>query len=163
MKTSSTALVVIATVGLAAPALAGKPRPSSSHRRKPVVERVEKGKKPAIDFGESYGLAGRKAALPVEAAPVVELVGLTQVQVGEVVKARLADLDYCWSRMLTGERVPGTAVLRLSIDMTGAVTATDVGGDVPDDARRCIAAAARRWTFPAAAIASDVEYPVTLK
>jgi hypothetical protein len=159
------ALLVLATAGLTAPALAGKPRASSSRKKAATVEKVEKPRKaPVIDYGESYGLTrNRKTALPVEAAPVVELAGLSQAQVGVVVKDRLADLDYCWSRMLTGERVPGTAVLKLSIEMTGEVAGIDVGGDVPDGACSCIETAARRWTFPAAAIASEVEYPVTLK
>jgi hypothetical protein len=164
-KLSSIALVVLATAGLTAPALAGKPRASSSRKKPVTVEKAERARKPApvIDYGESYGLKPRSTALPAEAAPVVELAGLSQAQVGQVVKDRLADLDYCWSRMLTGERVPGTAVLKLSIEMTGEVAAIDVGGDVPDGACACIETADRRWTFPTAAIASDVEYPVTLK
>ena len=167
MNKLSIALVVLATAGLAAPALAGKPRASSSRKKAATVEKAERVKKPVpapvIDYGESYGLKPRSSALPVEAAPVVELAGLSQAQVGQVVKDRLADLDYCWSRMLTGERVPGTAVLKLSIEMTGEVAAIDVGGDVPDGACSCIETAAKRWTFPATSIASDVEYPVSLK
>jgi hypothetical protein len=162
MKTSSKLLLVLAIVGLSAPAFAGKPR--TSHRKKSAVEKVAR-KAAVIDYGGSYGLSrkGRTSALPAETAPVVELAGLSATQVGQVVKERLGDLDYCWSRMLTGERVPGTAVLKLSIEMTGEVATIDVGGDVPDGACSCIESAARRWTFPAAAIASEIEYPVTLK
>jgi hypothetical protein len=165
MRTSAIALVVLAGLGaVAVPAVAG-PR-----KKKPGVSTFTTAVAPMkkstqADAGESFVLArpGRAAATPAgDAAPIVELRGLSTAQVGAVVKAGRADLEACWLRVPAAQRGATTAVLRFAIDATGAVTSADVAG-VPAAARGCIAAAAAGWTFPAADIATDADYAIALR
>jgi hypothetical protein len=78
------------------------------------------------------------------------------------VKDRRDDLEYCWLRVPAARRDATTAVLKLAVDPTGAVTTAGVSG-VPPEARGCIASAAAAWTFPDADVASDVEYAIDLR
>jgi hypothetical protein len=134
----------------AAPAYAGNVQP-----KKPQV------KKP--NCGESFDLAPRHAALPTEAEHVAKKT-LTDGQVATVVKAKLADVQYCWNRLPAAQRkVDTTAILKLAIDATGEVETVDVGGLVSLDAQRCIAVAAAKWQFPVADELGEFEYAVALR
>lgn len=118
-------------------------------------------KKP--NCGESFDLAPRHAALPTEAEHVVKKT-LTDGQVAIVVKAKLADVQYCWNRLPPAQRkVDTTAILKLAIDATGEVETVDVGGLVSLDAQRCIAVAASKWQFPVADEVGEFEYAVALR
>jgi len=163
-------LVVLATLGaVAVPAAAGPGKRRAPARKKPAAAAVEVDRAPlkkarAADCGDGFDLSrSRRSAPPSgDAIPVVELRALTDAQVGSVVKDRRADVEYCWLRVPADHRAATTAVLRFAIDSTGEVTAADVTG-VPAAARTCIATAAAAWTFPAADVASDVEYAIELR
>ena len=88
---------------------------------------------------------------------------LSQAQVGEVVKQRRDDVEFCWASLAITERMPCTAVLKLAIDPQGNVTSAKVGGDAPSAVSRCLGDAAARWTFPTAEVKSDVQYPIVLR
>jgi hypothetical protein len=131
-------LLVLATLGLATPSFAA-PAPTS--------------KQP--NAGEKY-VVGHEA----------QKTALTQAQVEEVMKTKLADVDACWRRVPADQRKKdASAVLKIEIDDGGEVQTVDVAG-VPGDAARCIAKAAVAWTFPETdfhADAASFAYPVTLR
>jgi len=129
---------------------------------KKLVERYDLGK---LASGESYDVLkpGRRAALPGEAELVIVPRGLTQIQVGDVVKEKRAELDYCWQRLGVLDRVPSTAVLKLKIDASGNVTSFAVGGDAPAVVNACLKEAVPHWTFPEAETKSEVAYPVAFR
>jgi hypothetical protein len=148
MKTS-TAIVVGAVALLVAPAFADKSPASIA-------------KKP--NCGESFDLAPRRAVTPIgdETAPAKPKT-LTDNQVAQVVKGKLADIQYCWSRLPAAQRIADTtAILRMEVE-AGAVADVEVTGKLPADAASCIAAAAERWVFPVVEVGSVVEYPVALR
>lgn len=159
------ALAVLASLGaVAVPAVAG-PRKKKAAVATFTTAVAPMKKSTQADAGDSFALGrpSRAAATPVgDAAPIVELRGLSTAQVGAVVKAKRTDLEACWLRVPAAQRGATTAVLRFAIDATGEVTSADVAG-VPDTARGCIAAAAASWTFPAADIATDADYAIALR
>jgi hypothetical protein len=162
MKTSAATrtLLVLATLGLAAsPAIAGKRRPA---KKKAAALAV--AKRP-IDYGESFDLSrlDRRASLPRADVERAAAQSLRVSQVGQVIKDRFDDVEYCWLRLPAATRTPTNAVLALAIEPAGTVTAVQITGGVPAEAEQCLTEAAGRWTFPAADAASDVEYPIELK
>jgi hypothetical protein len=156
---------VIAALGvLSVPAMADKPT-----KKKSVAAKTKKAAPPppVIRYGESFDLSRptRKAQKPVD-EDIMEIAyrSVTAAQVGQVVKERAADLEYCWLRLPAAQRgAETTAVLRFSIQATGSVAAVDVVGDVPGACTKCIVATASKWTFPEADTLSQVDYPITLK
>jgi hypothetical protein len=161
------------TAATAAPAVAGTGKRKPATRKKAITADkpapVDTFALPAshphrADTGAAFDLSrpSRQASIPAgDGAPVVELRGLSAGQVGDTVRARLADVDYCWLRVPRGKRAATTAVLRFSIDAAGTVTTAGVDG-VPADARACIAAAAATWTFPAADVGTEADYAIDL-
>lgn len=152
MKTSA---IVLATLGaLTAPALAGG---------KHLNLNLKPTAKP--NLGEAYDLPrlDRRAKLPVETEKAAAPKSLTQYQVGEVVKQRRDDVEFCWASLAIMDRVPCTAVLKLAIDPQGNVTSAKVSGDAPATVSRCLGDAATHWTFPATELKSDVAYPIALR
>ena len=129
---------------------------------KKLVESYDLGK---TALGESYDVLkpGRRTALPGEAEMVIVPRSLTQIQVGEVVKEKRAELDYCWQRLGVLDRVPSTAVLKLKIDVSGNVTSLAIGGDAPAVVNACLKECVPHWTFPEAETRSDVAYPVAFR
>lgn len=129
---------------------------------KKLVEHYDLGK---TALGESYDVLkpGRRTALPGEAEMVIVPRSLTQIQVGEIVKERRAELDYCWQRLGVLDRMPSTAVLKLKIDVSGNVTSLAIGGDAPAVVNACLKECVPHWTFPEAETKSDVAYPVAFR
>ena len=129
---------------------------------KQLVEHYDLGK---TALGESYDVLkpGRRTALPGEAEMVIVPRSLTQIQVGEIVKERRAELDYCWQRLGVLDRMPSTAVLKLKIDVSGNVTSLAIGGDAPAVVNACLKECVPHWTFPEAETKSDVAYPVAFR
>lgn len=129
---------------------------------KKLVESYDLGK---AALGESYDVLkpGRRTALPGEAELVIVPRSLTQIQVGEVVKEKRAELDYCWQRLGVLDRVPSTAVLKLKIDVSGNVTSLAIGGDAPAVVNACLKETVPHWAFPEAETKSDVAYPVAFR
>src|SRR4051812_4393026 len=92
MNKAAIAITLLGALGSSA--FAGKPQP----------------KKP--NCGEAFDLAPRHAATPVETEQVAKKKVLSQLQVNQVVKARLADVQYCWNRLpATQRKLDATAVL----------------------------------------------------
>ncbi len=129
---------------------------------KKLVESYDLGK---TALGESYDVLkpGRRTALPGEAEMVIVPRSLTQIQVGEVVKEKRAELDYCWQRLGVLDRVPSTAVLKLKIDVSGKVTSLAISGDAPAVVNACLKETVPHWAFPEAETRSDVAYPVAFR
>lgn len=132
---------------------------------KKLVESYDLGK---VSLGESYdilkpGRTSARTALPGEAEMVVVPRSLSQAQVAAVVKAKSADLDYCWQRLSIIDRVPSTAVLKLKIDVMGNVTSLAIGGDAPASVNACLKEAVPHWVFPEAETKSELAYPVAFR
>lgn len=118
---------------------------------------------PKLNCGESFVLGARQKQVPAEAAPVEKPKTLSEAQIAEVMKSHLEDVHYCWNRLPAKLRAQDASVmLSLSIAPKGDVLDTTTRGDAPSEAKACLAAAARRWAFPAAQIASEIEYPVAM-
>jgi hypothetical protein len=151
------AAIAIALLGaLGSSALAGTPQPLIGKKPAPVA------KKP--NCGESFDLAPRHASTPAGDTEQVAKKVLSQLQVNTVIKAKLADVQYCWNRLPAAQRkLDATALLELEIDATGEVETVDVGGQLSQEASRCIAVAAAKWQFPVADQAGEFEYAVALR
>ena len=155
MQRSLIALSTLATISLlSAPALAEK-------RTSPSDKKVHRDR-----FGEGFDIGPRHTALPGGEEPALAQRphGLSDGQVAVVLKAHLAEVEYCWNKQPPARRrADTTAVLRLTVEATGKVSAVEVDGELPAGAPKCIATAANRWTFPAAEIQSQVETAVALR
>ncbi len=143
MSKTPAALVILATLGLVAPALAVP-------QAKAAPTKVKQ-----LNCGDKY-IVGHE----------VEHSALTQAQIDGVMKAKLGEVTACWNRLPATQRKKDTnAVLKLAIDDGGEVQTVDVAG-IPDDAARCIAKAAVAWTFPQTetqAEPASYAYPVVLR
>ncbi len=84
--------------------------------------------------------------------------GLSDAQVAEVVKSHSGDIQGCWNQVPAKQRAAGASlVLGMSIGPKGEICDLTLIGTVPSDARSCIADHVKRWQFPEADLASDVE------
>ena len=155
MQRSLIALSTLATLGLlSAPALAEK-------RTSPSDKKVHKDR-----FGEAFDIGPRHTALPAgeEPARALRAHGLSDGPVSVVLKAHLAEVEYCWNKLpFAARRADTMAVLRLTVEASGKVSAVEVAGELPAGTPKCIATAANRWTFPTAEIQSQVETAVALR
>lgn len=89
---------------------------------------------------------------------------LSDTQVAKVVKTHMHEVQDCWQRLPAKDRSSDSSVvLGLSIAPKGEVVDTTIISDAPAETRSCIASVARQWTFPVVALASDIEYPITLR
>lgn len=156
-----TILVAAGMFGLfTAPALAGvsKKKPAAPAKRDAVKKSV---------FGESFDLAPRHAALPRETETVEaprQPKTLGDAQLAAVIDKRLPDIEHCWNKLPQRQRLEAcTALLDLTVEPSGSVSAIEIGGDVPAGAHRCITRAVARWRFPTADEPSKVEYGIALR
>jgi hypothetical protein len=89
---------------------------------------------------------------------------LSDAQVAKVVKTHMHEVQDCWQKLPAKDRSSDSSVvLGLSIAPKGDVVDTTIISDAPAETRSCIASVARQWTFPVVALASDIEYPLTLR
>jgi hypothetical protein len=117
-------------------------------------------------FVAATTLLGALAApvLADEAAPSAEPHGLSDEQVASVVKAHMSEVQDCWHKLPVKERASDSkVVVGLSIAAQGDVVDTTIISDAPAETRTCIANVARQWTFPVVDLASDIEFPITLR
>jgi len=144
-------VALLGGLGLWTPVLAGTTPPSkpSATTKKPTESHV----------------AARRVATKTDPQDVGKT-SLTEAQVDEVLKAKLPDVDSCWSRLPEDKRkTDTTAVLKLEIDDRGEVQTVNVSGPIPDETQRCIAVAASDWSFPETDVKVDAqffEYPLAL-
>lgn len=126
---------------------------------KRVPAKPAKDKPLVIKTGDDYALGRRQTARPEQDVEQIIPRSLSQAQVATVVQGHMADIRNCWDLVPKLQRADAcTAQLALSISDGGAVTAIELGGDVPGGAQQCMTSAISKWTFPAAETRSDVEY-----
>jgi hypothetical protein len=132
--------------------------------RGPSMQESQAQDADAVARAESFALgAGRDTSMPSsEDAIRLEVQPLTEAEVGEVVRGRGGDLEYCWSRVPAAQRDGLTLSLRFTIEPRGTVSKVELVGDAPAKLSVCVKAAAKRWTFPVADTTSVVDYPITL-
>lgn len=118
----------------------------------------------ALDLGNDFGLKKRATALPTPEIDTeqFEAKSLTENQVGDIVRERAEELEYCWLRLPAKQRVVSAAILHLEIAGSGKVTAIEVNGDMPAGVDKCITKMASRWTFPAADAPTSVDHGIML-
>jgi hypothetical protein len=105
--------------------------------------------------------ADRSAASPTgDAAPEVELRPLTQDEIARTIQARADELGYCWLKVPASKREALSVGLAFTIQPEGTVAAVKVVGEAPAKFSSCVTAVAKRWTFPHADTATEVEYPL---
>lgn len=135
------------------PLVVAKPLKPSKH--KPAV----------LKTGTAYTLGARRQATKFE-REVEQIIprSLGQAQVATVVQAHMSDVQNCWDLVPKAERTDAcSAQLTLTISDAGAVTAIELGGDVPASAHECMTSAISKWSFPAAETRSVVEYGISLR
>ncbi|MBA3455831.1 MAG: hypothetical protein H0T42_22230 [Deltaproteobacteria bacterium] len=161
-----TILLLTAVAALASPAFAGKPRsttPSTSKRA--VIGAIKKAPEapmPKMNFGESYILGARTSAEPTSSEPTHDAKSVSDSQVGQVVRDRVEELEYCWLRLPASKRVATSATLHLAIEASGAVAGVTVDGVLPAGMSKCITAAASKWTFPSADSGCEIEHGISM-
>lgn len=85
--------------------------------------------------------------------------------VRRIVRAHINEVRYCYNQGLEEDhRLAGRVVIDFEVLANGSVGTAAVGkSTLPDPAvNTCIAAAVRRWKFPAAAAATKISYPFEL-
>ena len=126
--------------------------------KKPVVDECSK-----LNLGTKYGLKQRATALPdADAVAKPEAKPLSENQVGDIVRTRAEDLEYCWLRLPASKRVVSAAILHLEIQPTGKVSGVEVNGDLPAGVGKCITQMVNRWTFPTADTATVIDHGLML-
>ena len=144
-------LIVLSS--LAAPAIAGPPKP----------KRAEPDALKQLNLGESYGLKARKTALPKADVPDrASVVTLSENQMTRVIKDHLDEIQYCWMRVPRGKRAVSAAILVLAVEPIGSVKSVEVNGDLPAGVAPCIQKVASRWLFPATDVAAEISHGITL-
>lgn len=119
---------------------------------------------PKLNCGENYVLGVHKNLPPAEKEAVAKPKSLSEAQIAEVMKAHLDEVQYCWNRLPAKLRGSDASLtVSLSVAPKGDVIDKTLVGDAPQEAKACIAGLVDRWQFPAAELASDVEYPVALR
>jgi hypothetical protein len=151
MKTIPAARFVVAATLLAAAA-------------QPALADKNKDNFPKLNCGESYVLGAHKNQVPVADTEVAKPKALSDVQIADVLKNHIEEINYCWNRLPAKQRgADASLVLALSVAPKGDVIDKTLVGDAPAEAKSCIANVVDHWTFPAAELASEVEYPVALR
>ena len=152
LKTLAAVATILGTVAIASADRGPSKKTDLSLARKPAL-------------GTSYDLPRRDHAksLPQEVADAQKFHPLTLAQVASVARLRHEEIAYCWDRLPPSQRTPGTAIMKFSIEPSGAVAAVDITGDAPDAAVSCLSDCAKRWMFPATDAGTEIDYPITLR
>ncbi len=160
-----TILLLTTVAALTSPAFAGKRAAIPSTSKKNVIGEIKKAPEapmPKLDLGESYILGGRVSAEPTAAEPTNDAKSVSNSQVGQVVRDRVEELEYCWLRLPASKRVATSATLHLAIEATGSVAGVTIDGVLPAGMSKCITAAASKWTFPAADSGCEIEHGISM-
>jgi len=129
-----------------------------------LADKTNKNAFPKLNCGENYVLGAHKNQVPVADTQVAKPKSLSDSQIAEVLKNHLEDINYCWNRLPAKLRASDASLmLSLSVAPKGDVIDKTLVGDAPAEAKSCIAKVVEGWAFPAAELASDVEYPVALR
>ncbi|NVB77886.1 MAG: hypothetical protein HOV81_05775 [Kofleriaceae bacterium] len=130
------------------------------------AKKAKPEKAPVLDLGDHYVLGGHKVESTAPREEVQQFVprGLSDAQVSTVVQKSSADLQVCWAKLPAAQRADRcTAMMKLSIDDAGKVTAVEVGGDVPASTHACITSVVKRWQFPTAETSTVAETGVSMR
>ena len=161
-----TILLLTTVAALTSPAFAGKRAAISTQgSKKNVIGEIKKAPEapmPKLDFGESYILGARTSAEPTSSEPTNGAKSVSDSQVGQVVRDRVEELEYCWLRLPASKRVATSATLHLAIEATGTVAGVTIDGTLPAGMSKCITAAASKWTFPAADSGCEIEHGISM-
>ncbi len=89
-------------------------------------------------------------------------VTVSAAAVGVVIREHMGELEYCMTRLPKGAR-DGAVGLALTIEPRGNVSAARlVGGPQAPAFTQCVVGQARRWSFPAGDVTTELEYPIML-
>jgi hypothetical protein len=106
--------------------------------------------------------------LSVVAAPAPDGGTIDATEAGAFVRARVAELQYCYARSAGGadSQLAGVATLRLVLGDNGAVRGAEVvrrtwSGPAAEETESCLLAAARRWRVPGAAAGATLTLPIS--
>lgn len=161
-----TILLLTTVAALTSPAFAGKRATIPSTSKKAVIgviKRAPEAPMPKMNFGESYILGARTSAEPTSAEPTNDAAkSVSDSQVGQVVRDRVEELEYCWLRLPASKRVATSATLHLAIEASGAVAGVTIDGTLPAGMSKCITAAASKWTFPSADSGCEIEHGISM-
>jgi hypothetical protein len=99
------------------------------------------------------GLGGRRAGAPtVVAGSAVVRGSLDKETIRRIIRRHINEVKYCYEKeLVTKPKLNGKVTIAFVIAPTGAVQASNVAGSTMGSSavEGCIAAAVRRWTFPA--------------
>jgi hypothetical protein len=130
------------------------------------AKKAKPEKAPVLDLGDHYVLGGHKVEATAPREEVQQFIprGLSDAQVSTVVQKSSADLQVCWAKLPAAQRADrATAMMNLSIDDTGKVTAVEIGGDVPASTHACITSVVKHWQFPTAETRTIAETGVSMR
>jgi hypothetical protein len=106
--------------------------------------------------------------LSVVAAPAPDGRTIDATEAGAFVRARVAELQYCYARTAGGAEsdLAGVVTLRLVLGDNGTVHDADVvrrtwSGPAAEETESCLLAAARRWRVPGAAVGATLTLPIS--
>jgi hypothetical protein len=106
--------------------------------------------------------------LAVVAAPAPDGGTIDATEAGAFVRARVAELQYCYARTAGGtdSQLAGVVTLRLVLGDNGAVRDAEVvrrtwSGPDAEETESCLLAAARRWRVPGAADGATLTLPIS--
>jgi hypothetical protein len=117
-----------------------------------------KAKKP--NFGESFELKSRSSSRPHDIDPAI--VRNVAAQPARAIKDKVSDLEICWLKLSAGKRLASSAMLRLTVEAAGNVSAVRVDGELPAGVAKCISSMASRWSWAPGDARSEIEHGVTL-
>lgn len=162
-----TILLLTTVAALTSPAFAGKRAtiPTQGSKKNVIgeIKKAPEAPMPKMDFGESYILGARTSAEPTSSEPTNDTAKtVSNSQVGQVVRDRVEELEYCWLRLPASKRVATSATLHLAIEATGAVAGVTIDGVLPAGMSKCITAAASKWTFPSADSGCEIEHGISM-
>jgi Ca-activated chloride channel family protein len=120
--------------------------------------------------GAHYGMVAHKVAAPqvVLAAPTIVRGSLDKEMIRRVIRRHINEVKFCYEKeLLMLPQLTGRVELRFVIDLKGAVASSEIGASTINNEKveSCVAAAARRWEFPAVEGSGivQVSYPFVFK
>jgi hypothetical protein len=154
----------------AAPSAApsGSPATPAPAAPKPATpKQAKKSAKPALDHAAagSFDLTRSRDVAKPSGDDVLKMpaTSLQQPQITAVVKANLAQLQFCYERAASGDPdATGEVTLRFSVSPKGKVSGITItaGGVTASKLEGCIKRNVARWKFPAADAPTEVDYPL---
>jgi hypothetical protein len=150
-------ILVSLSLALVASAASADTTPPKAARGSPAKAAP---KKP--NFGDSYDplSKGRSSSGPnIVDTSVVRNVSERS---NRSIKDKIDDLEVCWLKLPAAKRVAAAALLHVTVEASGVVTASRIDGELPAGVGKCITGAAARWTFPVGDARTELEHGISL-